>query len=361
MATKKVLPSKEFLNECFDYVDGVLYWKRHRPLNHFKTTNAMKSFNSKLGGKPAGVNHNGYISIGLNETNYKGHLLIWKLLTGNDPIESIYHLNFNVLDNRIENLADGNMKDIGKIKPIQSNNTSGYIGVSFDSTHSAWKACITRNNIKYNLGTFSVKEDAIKARLEAEKETDFSKFVGSNSKTTRLNDIKITKDIVDMLLKYEDGKLYWKERFEHDGFYSKKSCTVFNSQFAGKEAGSLDATYLKVELFGKKYKVHRLIWLLFNNKDPKNLIDHIDGNKLNNRIENLREADYTTNGMNRKSHYNKEVSKGVSFVKKDKKYVARIMADGNSIYLGRFDDEETAKQAYDEAAVKLHGSFANLG
>jgi hypothetical protein len=359
MTNLEKIPTQEYLQECFEYIDGALFWKE-RPLSHFKTEAAMYSCNSKLSGKKAGVSHNGYIDIGLNKTNFKAHILIWKFNTGNNPSDSIYHLNGDISDNKIENLADGDMQDIGKIKLMQANNTSGTIGVYFNKHQSNWYANITRNNVNYHLGNFDSIEEAITARKKAESESDLSNYRAS-SKKKLYEDILITKDIVDMLLRYDDGKLFWKERFVEGGYYSAKSCRTFNSQHAGKEAGALDTTYLKVELFGKKYKIHRLVWLMFNGTDPKKLIDHIDGNKLNNKIENLREADYVTNGMNRKSHYNKVLPKGVSFNKRFNRYIARIMTDGKSKYLGWFNDIESAKLAYDTAAIKYHGVFANLG
>jgi hypothetical protein len=253
------------------------------------------------------------------------------------------------------------MRDIGKVKLKQANNTSGFTGVSFDKSKDSWNASITRNRISYNLGYFTTAEEASVAYIDARDNPDLLLNKIGSSKKKRYKDVLITKELVDLLLEYEDGVLYWKERFAEDGYYSSKSCACFNSQHNGKQAGSLDVTYLKVELFGKKYKVHRLIWLMFNEKEPEKLLDHIDGDKLNNRIENLREADYVTNGMNRKSHSNKSLPKGVTYVKNKNRFVARIMTNGKSIYLGWFNDVDSAKIAYDNASVMYHGSFSNLG
>ncbi len=90
--------------------------------------------------------------------------------------------------------------------------------------------------------------------------------------------------------------------------------------------------------------------------------DHINGNGLDNRRENLREVTRSQNAMNVK-YYSTNVSgyKGVSHIKKHGKYRAAIGLNGDIIYLGEFDTPEQAHKAYCEAAKELHGDFANFG
>lgn len=91
------------------------------------------------------------------------------------------------------------------------------------------------------------------------------------------------------------------------------------------------------------------------------LIDHIDGNSLNNRRSNLRLATRQENNRNRKkSKNNTSGYKGVCFDKYKKKWVATIGVDGKVIWLGRFKTPELAYEAYCEAAIKYHGEFARL-
>ncbi len=90
-------------------------------------------------------------------------------------------------------------------------------------------------------------------------------------------------------------------------------------------------------------------------------VDHIDGNPLNNRRNNLRGCTHKQNQKNKRLSYkNTSGYKGISWNKTLKKWTFRIMSDGISTNLGNFMDIIDAALAYDEAAVRLHGSFCNL-
>ena len=90
-----------------------------------------------------------------------------------------------------------------------------------------------------------------------------------------------TKFELNKLLEYRDGDLFYKPRdFGHKSF---------NPQFAGKKAGHINQKgYVSIKLFKKKYQAHRLVWIMHNGDIPEELtIDHIDNNKVNNKIQNL--------------------------------------------------------------------------
>lgn len=91
-------------------------------------------------------------------------------------------------------------------------------------------------------------------------------------------------------------------------------------------------------------------------------VDHINGDGLDNRRDNLRICTHSKNGMNRRKHRTKTSSrfKGVSFFKPLQKWRAEITIRPNRYYLGVFADEVEAAKAYDRAAIEKFGEFAHL-
>ena len=138
---------------------------------------------------------------------------------------------------------------------------------------------------------------------------------------------------------YEDGSLYWKK-------YHRK-CNRQSS-----------SGYLNVDIDGKTYKVHRIIFMMHHGYMPE-YIDHIDGNPINNKIENLRPATVNQNRQNssiRKD--NKSGCKGVYWKKDSKKWSVQIQANGKRINIGVFDNLELADLVAQEARDKFHGKYA---
>lgn len=136
-----------------------------------------------------------------------------------------------------------------------------------------------------------------------------------------------------------------------------------NSVKAGRPVGNINAGgYIELRVAGHRTYAHRIAWALAHGTWP-NQIDHINGDRSDNRLCNLRHADFYTNARNRRrsQSVNKSGFKGVCFDKSRNKWIAQIEANHIKYHLGRFDTPEKAHEAYKEAAAKLHGIFANHG
>jgi len=125
---------------------------------------------------------------------------------------------------------------------------------------------------------------------------------------------------------------------------------------AGSVAGSPVNGYVRVFL-DRQYYAHRLAWLWVHGVWPRHNIDHIDGDGLNNRLTNLREATQSQNNANaRKRRAAQTTLKGVSLWR-GRQYRAYIKTDGKSVYLGTFATEQEAHDAYCKAARQAYGAF----
>lgn len=156
----------------------------------------------------------------------------------------------------------------------------------------------------------------------------------------------ITAKQVRRHLRYDHktGLLWWKLRGPH--------------RTIQYPAGTLCAGRWYIGLFGKHFIAHRLAWLIKTGGWPQTL-DHINGNPLDNRWCNLREATPSQNCANAKRYKNNTSGfKGVSWVPRDQKYAAYFSKDGKRFGLGYYNTPEQAHTAYIAAAKKHFGEFA---
>ena len=166
----------------------------------------------------------------------------------------------------------------------------------------------------------------------------------------------LTQEYLKECLNYnpETGVFTWKERPEKH-FKRNRDFKMWNTMYKFTVAGSPSAKgYIRIRLKGKDFFAHRIAWLYVYGKFPDNQIDHKDQNKINNRINNLRDA---TNQVNSQNITNAKRSNMSSLrgVKKCShgKYQARIFAGGVEINLGMFYTPQQAHAAYLEAK-KIH-------
>ena len=125
-------------------------------------------------------------------------------------------------------------------------------------------------------------------------------------------------------------------------------------------AGSVDPYgYRRICIKQTIYKAHRLAWFYHYKKWPTKQIDHINGNKDDNRISNLRESNFSMNQANSKRRVNNKCGyKGVYLHKLSGLYMARVMINQKSILLGYFKTAKEAHQAYVLGAKKHFGEYA---
>lgn len=171
----------------------------------------------------------------------------------------------------------------------------------------------------------------------------------SHLETRKAQELLISAEDIRNILSYDpaSGLFLWKV----DRSYRVK---------AGYKAGHVTPLgYHAIEIAGRKFMAHRLAWLIVSGKWPAFDIDHLNGDRLDNRIENLREASRSENCSNKLSRCDsKSGVKGVFWNKKLSKWQAQISKNGKQIYLGVFETMDEAKAAYRRAAAELHGPFA---
>lgn len=161
--------------------------------------------------------------------------------------------------------------------------------------------------------------------------------------------MELTQEQVKYFFEYKDGALYWKV----DASERNKK---------GKRFGSAkENRYRHGSLKDKSFLEHRLIFLYHHGYLPK-VVDHINGNKKDNRVENLREATQSQNICNSKlSSRNSSGHKGVSWINARKTWQVTLMVNGINKFLGYHKNFEFACLLADEARDLYHKEFARHG
>lgn len=158
------------------------------------------------------------------------------------------------------------------------------------------------------------------------------------------------------------GKTFPIERLRELFSYDSESGEIRRIK-DGKIAGSVSTIgYRVLRIDGSMVMGHRVAWAMHFGEWPLEFLDHIDRDRLNNRIGNLRQATYAENSRNRPLQRNSTSGyKGVFWHKNNRKWVATIKcAVGQQLALGSYDCKHEAAHAYNKAAIALHGDYAVL-
>ena len=158
---------------------------------------------------------------------------------------------------------------------------------------------------------------------------------------------QLLRDLLLEIFDYKDGKLLWK--------VAKGTRT----DLLGKEAGNKrEDGYVRVKVNNRLHMAHRLVFLMMNGYLPKE-IDHIDGDRSNNKIENLRDVTKSENAQNRKMPINNTSGiKGVCWHKAVNKWYVQLQVNKKMKYFGIYDNLELAQLVAIEARDKYHGKYA---
>lgn len=161
-------------------------------------------------------------------------------------------------------------------------------------------------------------------------------------------------NVLRELLDYDacTGEFTWRAR---SGFAPKT--VQWNKRFAGKPAGHTDLRgYRRLKILCQVHFAHRAAWAYVFGAWPNTIVDHIDGNKSNNRIQNLRDAGKNVNAQNLRGA-RKDSSSGILGAhprKGSSPWASSIQVDGKMRHLGVFSTAEEAGAAYLAAKRKLH-------
>lgn len=123
----------------------------------------------------------------------------------------------------------------------------------------------------------------------------------------------------------------------------------------GRVAGHLmSCGYWRMGIDGRKYLAHRMAWLYMTGEMPGFEVDHINGNRLDNRFANLRLADFFHNQQNRRGPQRNSTTGLLGVTKSGNQWGAQITSKGRRIHLGRFKTADEAYGVYLKAKRELH-------
>lgn len=196
--------------------------------------------------------------------------------------------------------------------------------------------------------------------------TAHSSLVGGST-AARRTARDVTPEEVRRFIAYNPatGALTWKERapsdFTEGGRSTQTRANKWNGRFAGKPAiNTFSNGYLTGHLNRVQVYAHRIAWLHFYGEsvDPECYVDHVNGDRTDNRIVNLRVVTPRQSAFNAPPRNRKGYPKGVKYDTRRARWYARIRVGGVETSLGGFDSVEAATTAYERAAETHQGAHA---
>ena len=149
----------------------------------------------------------------------------------------------------------------------------------------------------------------------------------------------------------ETGVMLWRER-PVEMFQSERDCKTWNNRYFNTPVGSIcEGGYVRTEIQGKKYRLHRLVWLYVYGGYPPSQIDHINCIRDDNRIANLRAVSHQENCNKRKENRHRVV--GVDFDKVIKRWVTTLPVEGVVVRLGEFLEKDDAIASRKQAMINM--------
>lgn len=354
-------------------------------------------------------NNNGYVVSTINGKTCRMHRYIMIEILGNELTskQPIDHINNNKLDNTRDNLRVSTNSENSQNKKKIKNTSSIYKNVFYIKKTKKWRAQITipinskkisaiynreieaawqvniwidEFNLKFAIKNDIQEPDNFIMYKSKQKKEDYPKGISKIGNTLKLQvqvksiyygTFNKLEDAIIMLEKvkiknYEDAKnkilstpiLYNKNNqcifkvkeneviVDEDLYYDIIKYTWYNNN-----------GYIRGTINGKNIHLNRYIMKYTGD----NVVDYIDGNKLNNTRSNLRVATYAQSGMNKT--FNKNSSSqfiGVSFIKATGKWTSRLYIEGKCKHLGTFTNELDAAKVRDEATKKYFGAYGKL-
>ena len=293
---------------------------------------------------------------GKSNTTVYMHRIIMNAKEG----EFVDHINGDSLLDKKSNLRICTPAENARNLPKSSRNTSGTKGLT--KRNGKWIASIRMDGKLKHIGSYDFYEDALTARKDYEQKC-YGEFVSDREKVVHSRPNKRNR-LPEPFYSEEYGNVYrvplTKGQYAIIDAcdYEVVSKYVWHAVYVESIQGYYAATNIN---FGRKRRPIPMHRMIMNAPDDR-LIDHINGNGLDERRGNLRECSYSENVRNSKiSKNNKSGFKGVNWSNVMKKWEAKIMVNRKKIHLGYYDTPSEAHEAYCAAALKYHKEFANFG